>query len=72
MPTMEKDILSSGDPGDMIGYVSCAITSMTILLSGHGYAETPKTLNRKLENVNSFGRAGMLRKRQPVSVIDKG
>src|SRR6266542_5152405 len=58
-PQWKKDILGFGDPGDTIGYVGCALTSVAILLSGHGYAETPKTLNQKLKNVNGFVSAGI-------------
>ena len=53
-PLWKKDILGFGDPEDTIGYVGCALTSVAMLLSGHGYPETPKTLNQKLKNVNGF------------------
>lgn len=58
-PQWKKDILGFGDPGDTIGYVGCALTSVAMLLSGHGYAETPKTLNQKLKNVDGFVSAGI-------------
>ena len=50
----KQDILGFGDPEDTIGYVGCALTSVAMLLSGHGYAESPKTLNQKLKNVQGF------------------
>jgi len=53
-PRWKQDILGFGDPEDTIGYVGCALTSVAMLLSGHGYAETPKTLNQKLKNVQGF------------------
>lgn len=53
-PKWKSDILGFGDKGDTIGYVGCALTSVAMLLSGHGYAETPKTLNQKLKNVQGF------------------
>jgi uncharacterized protein YgiM (DUF1202 family) len=53
-PKWKSDILGFGDQGDTIGYVGCALTSVAMLLSGHGYAETPKTLNQKLKNVQGF------------------
>lgn len=53
-PKWKQDILGFGDPEDTIGYVGCALTSVAMLLSGHGYAETPKTLNQKLKNVQGF------------------
>lgn len=53
-PQWKKDILGFGDPEDTIGYVGCALTSVAMLLSGHGYPETPKTLNQKLKNVSGF------------------
>jgi hypothetical protein len=58
-PQWKKDILGFGDPSDTIGYVGCAVTSVAMLLSGHGYPETPKTLNQKLKNVNGFVSAGI-------------
>ncbi len=58
-PQWKKDILGFGDPGDTIGYVGCALTSVAMLLSGHGYLETPKTLNQKLKNVDGFVSAGI-------------
>jgi hypothetical protein len=50
----KQDILGFGDPSDTIGYVGCALTSVAMLLSGHGYSETPKSLNQKLKNINGF------------------
>jgi len=58
-PKWKSDILGFGDPGDTIGYVGCALTSVAMLLSGHGYAETPQSLNQKLKNVNGFDGAGI-------------
>jgi len=53
------DILGFGDPGDTIGYVGCALTSVAMLLSGHGFIETPQTLNQKLKNASGFSGAGI-------------
>ena len=53
-PYWKNDLLGFGDPGDTIGYLGCALTSVAMLLSGHGYPETPKTLNQKLKNVSGF------------------
>ena len=53
-PKWKSEVLGFGDPEDTIGYVGCALTSVAILLSGHGYSETPKTLNQKLKNVQGF------------------
>ncbi|HSA99073.1 MAG TPA: SH3 domain-containing protein [Anaerolineales bacterium] len=58
-PQWKSDILGFGDPGDTIGYIGCALTSVAMLLSGHGYTETPKTLNQKLKNVDGFAGAGI-------------
>ena len=58
-PKWKSDILGFGDPSDTIGYVGCALTSVAMLLSGHGYPETPKTLNQKLKNVQGFVSAGI-------------
>jgi hypothetical protein len=56
-PKWKQDILGFGDPGDTIGYVGCALTSVAMLLSGHGFIETPQTLNKKLQNVSGFDSA---------------
>ena len=53
-PLWKQDILGFGDPEDTMGYLGCALTSVAMLLSGHGYSETPKSLNKKLKNVNGF------------------
>lgn len=53
-PKWKQEILGFGDPEDTIGYVGCALTSVAMLLSGHGYSETPRTLNQKLKNVQGF------------------
>ena len=58
-PKWKGDLLGFGDPGDTIGYVGCALTSTAMLISGHGFVETPKTLNQKLKNVNGFVSAGI-------------
>ena len=58
-PKWKQDILGFGDAGDTIGYVGCALTSVAMVLSGHGYAETPKTLNQKLKSVDGFVSAGI-------------
>jgi hypothetical protein len=58
-PQWKSDILGFGNKGDTIGYVGCALTSVAMLLSGHGYSETPKTLNQKLKSVNGFVSAGI-------------
>ena len=58
-PKWKQDILGFGDPGDTIGYVGCALTSVAMLLSGHGFVETPQTLNQKLQNVGGFASAGI-------------
>ncbi len=55
----KEDILGFGDPGDTIGYVGCALTSVAMLLSGHGFIETPQTLNQKLKNASGFSGAGI-------------
>jgi len=58
-PKWKTNILGFGDPGDTIGYLGCALTSVAMLLSGHGFTETPQTLNQKLKNVNGFVGAGI-------------
>ena len=53
-PQWRADILGFGEPGDTLGEFGCAITSIAMLLSGHGYPETPKTLNEKLKSHGGF------------------
>lgn len=53
-PQWKADKLGFGEPGDTLGYVGCALTATAMLLSGHGYTETPKTLNQKLKKVGGF------------------
>ena len=58
-PQWKTDILGFGGPSDTIGYVGCALTSTAMMLSGHGYVETPKTLNEKLKGIDGFVNAGI-------------
>ncbi|HEX2993025.1 MAG TPA: SH3 domain-containing protein [Anaerolineales bacterium] len=58
-PQWKNDTLGFGGKGDTIGYVGCALTSVAMLLSGHGFAETPKTLNQKMKNKQGFVNAGI-------------
>lgn len=53
-PKWSKDILGFGGAKDTVGYEGCALTCAAMLVSGFGYAETPKTLNEKLKAVNGF------------------
>src|SRR5215216_1466656 len=48
-PQWKNDTLGFGDAGDTIGYVGCALTSVSMLLSGYGNSETPKNLDQKLK-----------------------
>ena len=58
-PQWRSEILGFGDRTDTIGYVGCALTSLAMLLSGHGFTESPRSLNQKLRNVNGFVGAGI-------------
>ena len=46
-------------PQDTIGYIGCALTSVSMMLSGHGHSETPDTLNQKLKAINGFAGTGI-------------
>ena len=46
--------LGFGESSDTIGKYGCALTSVAMLLSGHGFAETPATLNKKMQNKQGF------------------
>src|SRR5689334_25380686 len=58
-PQWKNDLLGFGDPGDTIGMYGCALTSVAMLVSGHGYDETPKTLNQKMKSANGFVSSGI-------------
>lgn len=58
-PRWKADTLGFGDKSDTIGYVGCALTSVSMLLSGHGFSESPKTLNQRLKGVKGFVGAGI-------------
>lgn len=59
-PQWKGDKLGFGkQESDTIGYIGCALTSVAMMLSGHGLTETPKTLNKKLQNVDGFAGAGI-------------
>lgn len=59
-PQWKGDRLGFGtQESDTIGYIGCALTSVAMMLSGHGFTETPKTLNKKLQNLSGFAGAGI-------------
>jgi hypothetical protein len=47
------------DPKETIGYVGCALTSVSMLLSGYGFMETPGTLNQKMKDRQGFVGSGI-------------
>ena len=49
-----------GASSETIGHVGCALTSVVMLVSGHGYPETPKTLNAKLKARGGFVDAAII------------
>lgn len=55
----EQRLGLSEQKSDTIGYVGCALTSVSMMLSGHGYTETPKTLNDKLKKIGGFAGSGI-------------
>jgi hypothetical protein len=59
-PKWKEDRLGlSEQKSDTIGYIGCALTSVSMMLSGHGYAETPKSLNEKLKKIGGFAGSGI-------------
>ncbi len=58
-PQWKNDLLGFGDPGDTLGMYGCALTSVAMLVSGHGYPETPRTLNEKMKSANGFVSSGI-------------
>jgi hypothetical protein len=53
-PQWKNDRLGFGDPSDTLGEYGCALTSIAMLVSGHGYSETPRSLNEKMKNAGGF------------------
>jgi hypothetical protein len=49
-----------GKSSETIGHVGCALTSIAMLVSGHGYPETPKTLNAKLKSRGGYVDAAII------------
>ena len=49
-----------GSSNETIGHVGCAVTSVAMLLSGHGYPETPASLNKKLKDRGGFVDAAII------------
>jgi hypothetical protein len=59
-PQWKNDVLGfASDPKDTIGYVGCALTSVSMLLSGYGFSETPQSLNQKLKAKQGFVDSGI-------------
>jgi hypothetical protein len=59
-PQWKNDILGfATDPKETIGYVGCALTSVSMLLSGYGFSETPHSLNQKLKDKQGFVGSGI-------------
>jgi hypothetical protein len=59
-PQWKTDKLGFGkQESDTIGYIGCALTSVAMTLSGHGFTETPKSLNKKLQSVDGFAGSGI-------------
>jgi len=49
-----------GKSSETIGHVGCALTTVAMLVSGHGYPETPKTLNAKLKSRGGYVDAAII------------
>jgi len=59
-PQWKNDTLGfATDPKETIGYVGCALTSVSMLLSGYGFSETPQSLNQKLKTRQGFVGSGI-------------
>jgi Peptidase_C39 like family/Bacterial SH3 domain len=59
-PRWKNDRLGFGQSEkETIGFIGCALTSVSMMLSGHGYTETPQTLNKKLQSAKGFVGSGI-------------
>ena len=60
-PKWKDDKLGFGTgEKETLGYVGCALTSVAMMLSGHGHSETPKSLNEKLKKIKGFAGSGIV------------
>jgi hypothetical protein len=60
-PEWKDDKLGFGTgEKETLGYVGCALTSVAMMLSGHGYTVTPKSLNEKLKKIKGFAGSGIV------------
>ena len=60
-PKWSSDKLGFGTgEKETIGFVGCALSSVSMMLSGHGYPETPKTLNKKLQGIKGFASSAIV------------
>jgi len=59
-PKWKNDVLGfATNPKETIGYVGCALTSVSMLLSGYGFSETPQSLNEKMKAKQGFAGSGI-------------
>jgi hypothetical protein len=59
-PKWKNDTLGfATNPKETIGYVGCALTSVSMLLSGYGFSETPQSLNEKMKAKQGFAGSGI-------------
>ena len=69
-PRWKNDRLGFGQSEkETIGYIGCALTSVSMMLSGHGFTETPQTLNKKLQNAKGFVGSGNWFRRWSLAVL---
>lgn len=59
-PQWKNDQLGFGDPNETVGFFGCALTCAAMLSSGHGFSETPKTLNQKLKSNSGYVSAAIV------------
>jgi hypothetical protein len=59
-PKWKNDTLGfASNPKHTIGFVGCALTSVSMLLSGYGFPETPQSLNEKMKAKQGFADSGI-------------
>jgi hypothetical protein len=59
-PQWKNEKLGFGDPNETIGFVGCAMTCVAMVSSGHGFPETPKSLNQKLKSISGYVSAAIV------------
>ncbi|HEY2979592.1 MAG TPA: C39 family peptidase [Anaerolineales bacterium] len=59
-PQWKNDRLGFGGASETIGFVGCALTCVAMVSSGHGFPDTPRSMNQKIRSRNGFVHAAVV------------